>query len=265
MKKTGKPKFDQAAYVQQLDTAHRQLLATKQDIVSWVSQLDVFAASEFLKIEPLTGLFPCSKGGRSYRVILKIHTTPKRYGVLGVSLRADTLRTDLLKLTTGEVIGTLRQPLGLETAKIQAANFEHFRKFNERLAGLTSFGEEFSVPTKDGPSLPRWLKALEAYGQKCMGPVEAAFDEYIQITEALSEAMFDFNAAMGPVRYRSIRFTFSADEFDLLGPSKPSMKVVTSLHPLTGRRRYNEMCGFKKVLKGRKWASSSVESRSKPR
>lgn len=216
MTKTEKSKFDSEAYVQQIYVARRRLFATKQSIVCWVSQLDVFAAQEFIKIEPTTDLFPRSRGERSYRLVLNIHLTPKRYGVLGISLRTDTMRIDLSKLTTGELIDALRQPLGFEGARIQASNFVHFRRFNERVAGLKSLGEEFSIFGTKGAILPRWFEALHAYGQKSMVPVERAFDDFIEMTKALDEAMFDFNAAMGAVRYRSIRCTYSVDDFDCL-------------------------------------------------
>ncbi|MCF5374179.1 hypothetical protein [Pseudomonas syringae] len=243
------PKFDKEAYVEQLKAARLRVLDTKHNIVSWVSQLDVLAASEFIKVEPIIDLFPCLRGDSNYRLVLNIHTSPKRYAELGVALRTDSMRIDLSNLSRPQFIEAMSQPLGGEVAKTQAANFEQFRRFNKRLVGLKSFGTEFSTPTRSGPILPRWFEALHAYGQKCRRPVEAAFDEFVDLTDALNEAMFDFNATMGAVRYRSIRCSFALDDFDLLGPSKPSLKVVTSINAATRRRRYNSMSDFKKALK----------------
>ena len=246
--------YEKEAYLQQLDAARRRIVSTKRQTLDWVSRLDVIAASEFIHIEPMTELFPSTKGKHSYRLVYDIHTTPKRYGALGVSLRSETMRTDLSKLTVGELSQFLRPHCGALDAKIHATAFQRFKRFNDQVAALSFLGVDFIDPVKGGPLLPRWFDAIHAYGLNCRGAVEATFDQFIALSAALDEAIFEFNATMGAVRYRSIRCSYTVDDFDLLGPSNPALKVVTSLAPATRRRRYNSMADFKKSLKKKRMA-----------
>ncbi|MPQ69417.1 hypothetical protein [Pseudomonas sp. MWU12-2323] len=241
--------FVKEAYLQQLDAARRRIVSTKRQTLDWVSRLDVFAASEFIHIEPMTALFPSIKGKHSYRLVYDIHTTPKRYGTLGVSLRSETMRTDLSKLTVGELSRLLSPHCGALDAKDHATAFQRFKRFNDQVAALRFLGVDFLDPVKGGALLPRWFEAIHAYGLKCRGAVEAAFDQFIELSAVMDEVIFEFNATMGAVRYRSIRCSYTVDDFDLLGPSNPALKVVTSIDPATRRRRYNLMADFKKSLK----------------
>lgn len=241
--------YEKEAYLQQLDAARRRIVSTKRQTLDWVSRLDVIAASEFINIEPMTELFPSTKGKHSYRLVYDIHTTPKRYGALGVSLRSESMRTDLSKLTVGELSQFLRPHCGVLEAKNHATAFQRFKRFNDQVAALRFLGVDFIDPVKGGALLPRWFEAIHVYGLNCRGAVEATFDQFIALSAALDEAIFEFNATMGAVRYRSIRCSYTVDDFDLLGPSNPALKVVTSIDPANRRRRYNLMADFKKSLK----------------
>lgn len=242
-------KYEKAEYLAQLDAARNRLLATRTLILDWVNRLDEHAAAAFIKIEPLVSLFPRKLPEGSYRIVFEIHTTPKRYGALGVSLRTDTMRTDLSKVGPSGVAKVLGSHCGSVEAKSHALAFQAFDQFNERVASLRPFGVELESLSVGGPVLPRWFEALHAYGLKCRPVLAAAFDRFLELSRQLDEAMFEFNSTMGPVRYRSIRCTYTIDDFDLLGPASPSLKVVTSINPLTRRRRYNQMVDFKKALK----------------
>jgi hypothetical protein len=241
--------FDQQAYEEQFKAARERVVKTKRQTLEWVSRLDVMAASEFIQIEPMLKLFPRTKGNHLYRLVYEIHTSPKRYGTLGVSLRTDSMRTDLSKLTLGEMTALLKPFCGQLDAKAHSISFQRFKRFNEQVAALRSFGIAINEEKLGGPVLPRWFEAIQAYGLKCSRAVENGFDQFIQQSQALDEAIFDFNSTMGAVRYRSIRCSYTVDDFDLLGPSFPALKVVTSIDPVTRRRRYNLMADFKKSLK----------------
>lgn len=175
--------------------------------------------------------------------------SPKRYGTLGVALRTDTMRSDLAKLSAAELAAALRPISGSPACRDHAAIFQRLVRFNRRLAALKFLGVEFEIPGGGGAVLPRWFEGLAAYGLKCRPLLEEKFIEFLNLSEALDEAIFEFNSTMGKVRYRSIRCTYTLDDVDLLGPSDPALKVVTSINPVTGRRHYNRMADFEKGLK----------------
>lgn len=241
--------FDKAEYLTQLEAARNRLLATRELTFDWVNRLDEHAASAFIQIEPLVSLFPRKLPEGTYRLVFEIHTTPKRYGALGVSLRTESMRADLSKVGQTGFVKILGAHCSSAEAKSHAVAFQAFENFNARVAALKSFGVELEPLPVRGPVLPRWFDALHAYGLKCRPVLAAAFDRFVDLSLQLDEAMFEFNSTMGPVRYRSIRCTYALDDFDLLGPADPSLKVVTSINPHTRRRRYNRMVDFKKALK----------------
>ncbi len=241
--------FEKEAYLAQLDAARNRLIVSRRQAIDWVSRLDENAAFAFIQIEPMVSLFPRKKADNTYRIVYDIHTSPKRYGVLGVALRTDSMRIDLSKASLADVVKALTPHCNAAEAKAHAVAFQSFNKFNDRVAALRAFGVDLEPGTASGPVLPRWFELLHAYGTKCRPALEAAFDRFQSLTAELDEAMFEFNATMGPVRYRSIRCTYSIDDFDLLGPANPALKVVTSLNPATRRRRYNLIQDFKKALK----------------
>ena len=242
-------KYEKSEYLAQLAAARNRFLATRAMILDWVNRLDEHAAAAFIQIEPLVSLFPRKRPDGNYRIVFEIHTTPKRYGVLGVSVRTETMRTDLSKVGLNGVSKVLAPHCSAAEAKQHAQAFQEFEQFNSRVASLRTFGVDLVPLPSGGPVLPRWFDALHAYGLQCSPVIAAAFERFIDLSQQLDEAMFEFNSTMGPVRYRSIRCTYTLDDFDLLGPSSPSLKVVTSINPHTRHRRYNQMVDFKKALK----------------
>jgi len=241
--------YDKIAYLNKLNEARDQLVLTKRLVLDWVSKLDEHAAASFIMVEPLTKNFPRKVGDETFRLVYEIHTTDKRYANLGVSLRSERVRDDLIKLSPVELRTLLTKHCGVSNAKSYAASIETFSGFNARLSALRVFGVSLDQPQKSGLVLPRWFKSLQAYGQNCRPFVEAAFDEFIVLSASMDEAIFDFNSAIGKARYRSIRCNYVLDEFDPLGPADPSIKVITSFNPAKKKFRYNHIEDFKKTLK----------------
>lgn len=237
------------AYMQQLSDARARLVTTGKQLLDWLSGLDEAGASEFIHLEPMRSLFPTSKRSITYRLLLELHLSEKRYGTLGVSLRTESMRTDLASLTVSELGQVLRPFCGAQLSKEHATAFQRLIRFNNRVAALRFLGIDFEVPQGGGPVLPRWFEALEVYGKKCRPLLEERLRDFIRQSALLDEAMFEFNSMMGKVRYRSIRCTYTLDDVDPLGPSDPALKVVTSINPATRSRRYNRMADFKKALK----------------
>lgn len=238
------------AYKQQFNDARGRLISTGKQLLDWVSRLDESAASEFIHLEPMFNLFPAKMRSDTYRLLVELHQSAKRYGTLGVSLRTDSMRTDLANLSATEVGRLLRPFCGADLSRGHAEAFQRLVRFNNRVAALRFLGVTFEVPP-GGPVLPRWFEALEAYGVKCRPLLEKRLTDFVQQSACLDDAMFEFNSMMGKVRYRSIRCTYTLDDVDPLGPSDPALKVVTSINPATNSRRYNRMADFKKALKKR--------------
>lgn len=246
--------FEKEAYVLLLDAARRRRAATQKQTLEWVSALGSLAESEFINIEPMRELFPHSKGRDTFRLVYDIHQTAKRYGTLGVSLRTDRMRIDLMKVSSAELSKLLKPHCNAQDVKAHVQSFMRFRRFNEQVAALGFLGIKFEQPVAKGSVLPRWFSALGVYGHKCRSALEAVFEEFSTQSALLDEAMFEFNGTMGPARYRSIRCSYTVDEYDLLGPSDPALKVVVNIHPVTKQRRYNLMADFKKALKKKRFA-----------
>lgn len=243
------PSFEKEAYLKQLDAARDRVRTTKHQLLEWVNKLDEHAAAEFIHIEPMAALFPVQNDGQKYRLVYDIHTGEKRYGCLGISMRSESMRSDLCKASQTDLRRMLQPLAGAKEAKRHATALQRLNRFNERVAGLRFLGAEFEQQAIRGAVLPRWFEALSLYGLKCAPLLEAAFDEFAELTDALDEAMFEFNSTMGAIRYRAIRCSYTVDDFDLLGPSNPALKVVVKINRATKQRRYYRMTDFKKGLK----------------
>jgi len=245
----GEPAYEKGAYLAQLEAARGRVKTTKLQLMDWVKKLDEYAAAEVIFIEPMMALFPYQKGEVKYRLVYDIHTRGYRYGCLGVALRSETMRSDLCNESQSDLAKLLRPFTEGDEAKRLARAFQRLNRFNERVAALKFLGASFTLPPVQGAILPRWFEALNSYGTLCVPRLEAAFNEFEVLTAALDEAMFEFNSTIGAVRYRAIRCTYTVEDFDLLGPSNPALKVVTSINRATKHRRYNLMPDFKKSLK----------------
>lgn len=249
MKKAPQPAFDKAEYLLRLSESKTRLRSTLAHLVEWVGKLDENAARSVALLEQLTDMFPCRKGGEYVHLAYDIHTSAKRYATLGVSVKSTTARYDLARLPRAELIGLLAGFCSKSEAAIHAKAFEEFQRGQARIAALKFLGVEYKPSARKGPVLLRWLEELRAYGTACVPALQAAVDEFLSLSERLDEAIFEFNGSMGPARFRSIRCTYQLDDSDLLGPARPELKVVTSIHPLTKQRRYNTMTAFKGQLR----------------
>ncbi|MQT57873.1 hypothetical protein GHO41_11035 [Pseudomonas sp. FSL R10-0399] len=242
-------RYSADTYIEQLTDARARIVSTGKQLLDWLSRLDEFAASEFIHLEPMFNLFPFHKRNDTFRLLLELHQSSKRYGTLGVSLRTESMRTDLSNLTTAELGTVLRPFCGPQLSKEHATAFQRLVRFNNRVAALKFLGVEFAPPVGSGPVLPRWFESLEVYGSKCRPLLEDRLAEFLTLSGDLDYEMFEFNSMMGKVRYRSIRCTYTLDDVDPLGPSDPGFKVVSSINPITNNRRYNRMADFKRALK----------------
>lgn len=250
-----KPKisgYDKSSYLSQLAAARLRLSATQAQTLGWATRLGELAASELHHIEPISELFPRTADGETYRLVYDIHSTPKRYGCLGISLRTNSSRTDLLKATTAELTKLLAPHAGDADARSLALLLSRFRRFNEQIAALRFLNVPFSTTTQKGGVMLRWIDAIAAYGKACHPPLGMAFDSFTTLGAELDESIFDFNSTIGRVRYRSIRCSYTLDDFDLLGPSDPALKVIVS-SPRAVQRRYNRMADFKRSLKKKRF------------
>lgn len=240
--------FDKDAYLSLLTSSRNRVHATRKQIVAWAEHLDEVAAAEVMLIEPHTSIFPLHAHDSSTRLAYEVLRTPKRYGMLSLSLRSEAMRCDLGKLSEQELEKTISRSLGRSKSKGLARALVRFQSFNDRVAALRFLGVDIKYPVQSGAVLPRWIDTMGQYGRECAPRLNDAFEEFFELSAVLNDTMFDFNTLMRPVRYRSIKCTFDVDEFDPLGPSNPQFKVVTSITP-DGRRRYNTMEDFKKLLK----------------
>lgn len=248
------PAYEKGVYIAQLEAARGRIKTTKSQLLDWAQKLDEHAASVLIHLEPMMGGFPCLKGDQKYRLVYDIHAGEKRYGCLGIALRSDAMRTDLCNLKQPDLTKSLQPFFGSVEAKQHALAFQRLNRLNDRIAGLKFLGAEFPNSLGRGAVLPRWFDGLSTYGTRCLPLIESAFTQFEILTEALDDAMFEFNSTMGAVRYRSIRCTYTLDDYDLLGPSDPALKVVTSINRATKHRRYNMMIDFKKALKRKRIA-----------
>ncbi|WHS57406.1 MULTISPECIES: hypothetical protein [Pseudomonas] len=248
------PAYEKGVYVAQLEAARGRIKTTKTQLLDWLQKLDEHAASVLVHLEPMMRGFPTLKEDVKYRLVYDIHSGEKRYGCLGIALRCDAMRTDLCKLNQQDLMKLLQPFFGSVDAKQHAVAFQKLNRLNDRIAGLKFLGAEFPQSLGRGAVLPRWFEGLSTYGLRCLPLIEDAFAEFEMLSDALDEAMFEFNSTMGAVRYRSIRCTYTLDDYDLLGPSNPALKVVTSINRATKHRRYNVMTDFKKSLKRKRIA-----------
>lgn len=248
------PAFDRDAYLARLAASRARVLNTKLQLRDWLCTLEAHARFTLTGLDPLFCAFPQQHGEDRLRLVYDIHRRDKRYGNLGIAMRSTSMRTDLCRADPGNVLPLLKATIGDGQVRHVAAALKALNLFNGRVAALRTFGIDFPATEGDGTVVSRWLRALGIYGEMCVSRLEEAFVEFEALSEALDEAMFNFNATMGKIRYRAIRCTYKIDDFDPLGPAKPRLVVVVSNNRVTQKRRYNEIVDFKKALKHKRIA-----------
>lgn len=256
--------FDKDAYLERLAASKSQMRATLLQLLEWVDRLDVHAASSFTAIEPLVDLFPTHCRSQYFRIGYDIHTSAKRYGALGVSIKSSSMRGDLSRMSPAEIAHLLKRFCAADEARAHTKTFSQFNRFLERVAALRFLDVDFVPLGQGGAVLPRWFESIEQYGKNCRPALEASVNRFLDLTSQLDQAMFDFNAAMGPVRFRAIRCSYTIDDFELLGPSNPEIKVVTYTHPLTKQRRYSSVRDFKADLRRRRVRKALTAALGRP-
>lgn len=249
------PAFDRDAYLNRLAASRARVLDSKQLLIDWLCKLKAHGHLHLSALEPLFNAFPQQAGDDRLRLVYDIHRRDKRYGNLGIAMRSASMRTDLCRAEPDDLLPILKATVDARKVKQVAAALKALNLFNDRVAALRNFGIAFPSTEGDGTVIYRWLCALGTYGEMCVSRLEKAFDEFEALSDALDEAMFNFNTAMGNIRYRAIRCTYRIDDFDPLGPAKPSLVVVVSNNRLTQKRQYNEMVDFKKALKHKRIAN----------
>lgn len=256
--------FDKDAYLERLASARDRMRSTMLETLDWVSRLDVHAASSFSHVEPMLKLFPAYHEAEYCRISFDIHTATSRYGALGLSLKSPRMRSDFSRLTPGELAKLLKNFCSPNEAKAHAESYRQFQRFVERVCALKFLGVEFVPLGRGSPVVLRWFESIEQYGKKCRPILEQKFNLFLELTAQLDQAIFDFNAAMGAVRFRAIRCSYTVDEFDLLGPRDPEIKIVTYIHPVTKARRYNSIRDFKTDLRRRRYRKALTTSLGRP-
>lgn len=246
---TAKTDYDADAYLERFAIARRRLVMTRESTAQWAKNLDVEAAKVLAHLEPFFELFPCQVGADYTRVVTKFQKNSKRYGVMQLSLRIGSKSHDLMECSGKELTRLLQSVPDIGETEHHSAALKAFTNLNRRINGLTFLGVNFPEPEKGKRRLYSWLQSLSEYGPACVEPLNQAFNSFIELSDDLDQAMFDFNVAVGRMRYRTLRCTYTLDDSDPLGPSNPSIKVVTSIHPVTGKRRYNYLTDFKEQLR----------------
>jgi hypothetical protein len=257
---SSKAAYDPDAYLERFKESRERMKATMTQTLDWVGRLDVMAATVFTSVEPMTQLFPAYWDSEYCRICYDIHASTKRYGALGVSIKSNRMRTDLGSLSQTELVRLLGKFSTATDAKSHAAEFSRFNQFVKRVSALRFLEVEFLQASRTGPVLPRWFDALQRYGHLCRPRLQDRFNTFLKMSADLDQAMFEFNAVMGRIRFRSIRCSYTIADHDLLGPSSPEMKVVTSIHPLTQHRRYNSMIDFKTDLRRKRVRKALTET-----
>lgn len=248
--KTKVTAFDKADYIELLDASRASMRESMREILEWASRLDVHAASACAGLDPFLDLFPAYSNSEYCRINLDILRSKARHGTLGISIKSSTQRVDISKLSPAQLVKTMKGVCSEVEARQHAKSIAEFDKFSARLAGLKFLGVEFpDTDMKGYPVKLQWYKAAGEYGRLCLPLLEAACKDFIELSDQLDQAMFEFNASMGAVRFRAIRCTYSLDAFDKLGPAKPEMKIVTSYQSVSKKRRYNSVRDFKKDLR----------------
>lgn len=241
-------KYDKTIYIERLAASKGRAVATMGELLSWVNKLDAEAAEHIVDLEPFLDIFPVTRKSEYVRTVFDIHTSPQRYGALGISLKSQGMRKDLSTLSKAELFETFRRYCSADEAKKHALSYLAFQALMDRISALKFLGVDFPKTTTGGAVLPRWFDAVRDYGQLCSKPLEEAFKRFIELGNELDELISDFNSFAGPIRYRAIRCSYTLDESDPLGPSNPELKVsITKAQ--TVRRRYNLMPEFKRQLR----------------
>lgn len=249
MKKESKiATYDKAKYVERIAVSKSRIRSTKDRLIEWSSKLDIIAAERLVHLEPMMAAFPVNQGQDYTRLVCDIHISAKRYGTLGISIKSQTGRKDLGSLNLQGLTDELSLYCRKQDARRYAADFQLFNSLMLRIGGLAFMSVPFGPAATKGPVISRWLDAVKEYGDKCSFKLEDEFKLYLDLCEELEEAMFDFNASAGSIRYRNVRCSYVLDDEDPLGPSNPEIKVVASINPRTRSIRYNRLTDFKKKL-----------------
>tara|TARA_R110002124_G_scaffold128157_23_gene288801 strand:- start:28962 stop:29963 length:1002 start_codon:yes stop_codon:yes gene_type:complete len=245
---TNADQYNKEKYAEQIAEAKSQIHITRESVVSWCYTLDTAAAEKLIVIESMMNAFPNRKGDTYTRIVYDIHQSEKRYGTLGMSLKSSSFRTDLHSLSQHELAALLGNYFTKKAARQHAEDYQQFSLLMDRIAALRFLGIDFGPVSKEGPVVARWFEAVRAYGEKCAHKVDEEFKSYWDLCLKLDDAMLNFNATAGKIRYRMVKCSYTLNPEDPLGPSDPAIKVVSSINRKTKWIRYNKISHFKSNL-----------------
>ncbi|MCK1788922.1 hypothetical protein [Pseudomonas violetae] len=142
--------------------------------------------------------------------------------------------------------------LGRKAAKNFSRDLDRFFEVAGRAVGwINAFRSEDLgelIPRSKSYGLDRWIAAV---GEACeirSSLASGVVEKFFMLDEELNQAVFEFNEARQPVRFRSIICRRECPKLDPLSPAEPRYRVVEYFDRRTGKRRSRDVRSYKKRL-----------------
>ncbi|MGP0171193.1 hypothetical protein ACSVIJ_04845 [Pseudomonas sp. NCHU5208] len=96
--------------------------------------------------------------------------------------------------------------------------------------------------------LTKWIGHVGGICERAALTLAGTIEQFLELDAELDDLVFEFNAALQPVRFHSIICRRDCPSLDVLAPAEPKFRVVVSLNRKTGRRSSRDVQLYKADL-----------------
>ncbi|HCL4132428.1 hypothetical protein ACQYZY_28935 [Pseudomonas aeruginosa] len=165
----------------------------------------------------------------------------------------DSVKQSRLSLRIrGERVARLEPYLGPRAAKLFSKDLDRFLVLaNTVVAWINALAPQEAHLLNEAPwsyGLGKWIGLVGGICEKAALTLAGTVEQFLALDAELDDLVFEFNAALQPVRFHSIICRRDCPTLDRLAPAEPRFRVVVSLNRKTGRRSSRDVQLYKADL-----------------
>lgn len=246
-----------AMYAEKLLAARAVRSKTLLDLIDSTAMLGYSAETVLVRMGPILDLFPVHRGGVVYGLRFEVRSSRGNSGRLNIYLRAAGPEGESVTLLSGATSSEIRARMTPVVGRARTTEFigrmGDLQAVVEQVVRCRVLSAAFRLPPEagNGPLLNRWVMATREFGLACARDLADRVQKFDSLDAELNQLVFEFNATIENVRYRSLICSADVSPTDPLGPREPSFRVVTHISRKTGRRYSTKVSDYKAQLQRR--------------
>ena len=151
-----------------------------------------------------------------------------------------------------ERVARLEKYLGPRGAKLFSKDLDRFLVLaNTVVAWINALAAHEAHLLNEAPwsyGLSKWIGLVGGICERAALTLAGTVEQYLVLDAELDDLVFEFNAALQPVRFHSVICRRDCPPLDMLAPAEPRFRVVVSLNRKTGRRSSRDVQLYKADL-----------------